>query len=156
MFPLTFAQLREANTLRLPQFKNKHGHAAHSEPDGSDWSPAQWLQAVVGELGEFANLRKKYERGDLGDTEYQALAAKELADVMTYFDILAKRAFDYPEGNPHPEGVDLGRAVAEKFNEVSLRVGARVCFTTYYGKMGALACSVSETLPVANLQKESS
>lgn len=35
---LTFAELREANIARLPQFKNKHGEPAHSQPDGSDWS----------------------------------------------------------------------------------------------------------------------
>lgn len=58
---LTFNTLRGANMKRLPMFRD-------SKDDGSDWSPAQWLQAVTGELGEYANLRKKVERGDLAPT----------------------------------------------------------------------------------------
>lgn len=124
---LTFDQLREANKRRLPQFKNKHGELAHSEPDGSDWSPAQWLQAVIGELGEYANIRKKFERGDLSFDEYAPLAAKELADVQTYLDILAQRCLDSRTGKvPHPTGVDLGVATLHKFNEVSVRVGSTI------------------------------
>ena len=122
---LTFNTLRGANKARLPEFKNKHGQQAHSEPDGSDWSPAQWLQAVVGELGEYANMRKKYERGDLTAEEFAVGAAKELADIQTYLDILALRALDLP-GRPHPTGIDLGKATEAKFNEVSERVGSRI------------------------------
>jgi hypothetical protein len=122
---LTFNSLRGANTARLPEFKNKHGELAHSKPDGSDWTPAQWLQAVIGELGEYANVRKKYERGDLTAEEFTVLASKELADVQTYLDILAMRCLDR-NGVPHPDGVDLGRATMDKFNEVSERVGSRV------------------------------
>lgn len=108
---------------RLPQFKNKHGALAHSQPDGSDWTPAQWLQAVMGELGEYANIRKKFERGDIGRDEFKTLAAKELADVQTYLDILALRCLDFG-GNIDPHGVELGDATLDKFNEVSKRVGA--------------------------------
>ncbi len=115
MSKLMFSELREANRLRLPQYKNKYGEAAHSKPDGSDWSPAQWLQAAVGELGEYANVRKKYERGDLNQAEFYELAAKELADVITYLDILAFQL-----------DIDLGEAVRNKFNEVSERVGSTV------------------------------
>lgn len=127
---LTFDTLREANALRLPHFKNKNGGLAHTKRDGSDWSPAQWLQAVVGELGEFANIRKKFERGDIGFIEYEALAKKELADVQTYLDILARRSLDHvEEGNvvvAHPTGVDLAQATIDKFNEVSVRVGSSI------------------------------
>lgn len=122
---LSFNALRGANQARLPEFKNKHGSLAHAKPDGSDWSPAQWLQAVVGELGEFANIRKKFERGDLSFEEYEIEAAKELADVQTYLDILAMRCLDTPD-EPHASGVDLGQATIDKFNEVSERVGSRV------------------------------
>lgn len=38
--------------------------------------------------------------------------ADELADVLTYLDLLAAM-----------QGIDLGRAAIEKFNEVSRRVG---------------------------------
>lgn len=122
---LTFNTLREANIQRLPQFKNAKGELAHSRPDGSDWSPSQWLQAVVGELGEYANIRKKFERGDLTLAEFEVLAAKELADVQTYLDILAARCLDAPM-KPHKTGINLGQATMDKFNEVSRRVGAKV------------------------------
>lgn len=108
---LTFNILREANLARLPLFKNKHGGLAHSKSDGSDWSPAQWLQAVVGELGEYANVRKKFDRGDLTEAEFKKMAAEELADVQTYLDILAFRL-----------GINLGEATMNKWNAVSERV----------------------------------
>lgn len=108
---LTFNTLRAANTARLPTFKNSKGEPAHSMPDGSDWSPAQWLQAVTGELGEYANIRKKFERGDINEEEFMTLAKAELADVVTYLDILAFRL-----------GIDLGKATIEKFNFISDRV----------------------------------
>jgi NTP pyrophosphatase (non-canonical NTP hydrolase) len=112
---LTFSDLRAANTARLPVFKNRRGERAHSQPDGSDWCLAQWCNAVLGELGEAANIIKKVERGDLTLDEARPDLRRELADVQTYLDILAFRA-----------GVDLGAATAEKFNEVSVRVGCDV------------------------------
>ena len=98
---------------RLPLFKNAKGEPAHSEPDGSDWSPAEWLQAVVGELGEYANLRKKVERGDLSIKEAHPMLADELADTVIYLDILAAQL-----------GIDLGKAIMSKWNRTSERVGA--------------------------------
>lgn len=115
MNELTFKALRDANTARLPLFKNKYGAMAHSKADGSDWSPAQWLQAVVGEIGEYANLRKKFERGDVDRETFQREAADELADVVTYLDILAMQL-----------GIDLGVATISKFNRISERVGCYV------------------------------
>ncbi len=112
---LTFNALRGANCARLPEFKNAKGEPAHSEPDGSDWTLSAWSNAVLGELGEAANIIKKVERGDLTIDEARPALAKEFADVATYLDILAFRA-----------GVDLGRATIDKFNEVSNRVGSRV------------------------------
>lgn len=112
---LTFNTLRGGNIARLPQFKNRKGGQAHSKPDGSDWSPAQWLQAMVGELGEYANVRKKFERGDITAQEFRELATKELADVQIYLDLLAYQL-----------GIDLGQATMDKFNEVSERVGSNV------------------------------
>ena len=112
---LTFNTLRGGNVARLPQFKNKHGQPAHSKPDGSDWTDAQWLQAVVGELGEYANLKKKVDRGDISREEAQPMLTDELADVVTYLDILAFRL-----------GIDLGDATMDKFNRVSERVGSTI------------------------------
>jgi NTP pyrophosphatase (non-canonical NTP hydrolase) len=112
---LSFRTLRAANEQRLPQFKDAKGRQAHSQSDGSDWSPADWMTASVGELGELANIMKKVRRGDLTIDEARPEMAKELADVVTYLDILAKQL-----------DIDLGEAVREKFNEVSRRVGAAV------------------------------
>lgn len=127
---LTFNALRRANVARLPLFKNKHGEPAHSKPDGSDWNPGQWMNAVVGELGELANIRKKFERGDLTFEQFAEEAAKELADVQTYLDILALRILDkVREGRvieAHPDGVNLGWATRQKWNEVSKRVGCPI------------------------------
>ncbi len=109
---LTFNTLRRANLARLPCFRDDKGRICHTEKDGSDWSPAQWLQAVVGELGEYANLRKKVERGDVTAEEAKPLLADELADVVIYLDILAEQL-----------GIDLGEAVMHKWNRTSERVG---------------------------------
>jgi NTP pyrophosphatase (non-canonical NTP hydrolase) len=112
---LTFGELRKANTARLAVFKNGKGELAHSVPDGSDWSLGEWSNAVLGELGEAANLIKKIQRGDTTLEEARAALAKEFADVITYMDLLAFRA-----------GVDLGEATTSKFNEVSERVGCLI------------------------------
>ena len=80
------------------------------------WPPASWLQAVVGELGEYANLRKKVERGDVTMEEARPMLADELADVVIYLDILAAQL-----------GVDLGEAVMSKWNRTSEKVGAPLC-----------------------------
>lgn len=115
---LTFNVLRQANEKRLPTFKNSKGEPAHSEPDGSDWSLGEWMNAVMGELGEAANIVKKIQRGDMTMDEGRPLLAKEFADVVTYLDITAKQA-----------GIDLGRATINKFNEVSARVCSDIFIT---------------------------
>jgi NTP pyrophosphatase (non-canonical NTP hydrolase) len=112
---LTFNVLRAANAQRLPQFRDAKGRRSHSEPDGSDWNPAEWLQAVVGELGELANILKKVRRGDVTREEALPAIRKEFADVVIYFDIFAAQF-----------GIDLGRAIIDKFNEVSVRVGSDI------------------------------
>jgi len=94
MHQLSFSTLREANRARLPLFKNGLGDPAHSKPDGSDWSPAQWLQAMIGEIGEWAQIRIDFEEGKIGFEEYRDKCRKELADVQTYFDLLCSRALD--------------------------------------------------------------
>jgi NTP pyrophosphatase (non-canonical NTP hydrolase) len=111
---LNFNTLRIANVKRLPLFKDAKGRVCHTD-DGRDWSPAQWLQAVVGELGEYANLRKKVERGDFTMAEARPDLADELADIVIYLDILAFQL-----------GVDLGEAVTSKFNKTSKKVGVEV------------------------------
>lgn len=107
---LTFNALREANSARLKEHKNARGQPVHLNADGTPWTPAQWLQALTGELGEYANVRKKFERGDIDKTAFQRRAAGELADAVTYLDFLAWSI-----------GVDLGQATIAKFNRVSER-----------------------------------
>lgn len=68
-----------------------------------------WGNAMAGECGEACNVIKKIDRDGMTPERLQALA-KELADVVTYADLLAARF-----------GIDLGEAIASKFNEVSKR-----------------------------------
>lgn len=111
---LSFAALRSANVERMKEYKNYNGDMPAHGPDGSGWSPAQWFQAMTGEFGEYANVRKKYERGDLLEEDFLERAGQELADVQVYLDILANQI-----------GIDLGTAVVKKFNHDSEKRGCR-------------------------------
>src|SRR5687768_11283498 len=99
---LTFNTLRSANMARLPEFKNANGEFAHTKPDGSDWSLSDWMTAVTGEVGEAANLIKKIRREDYKLEELRPELARELADIVTYLDILAYQC-----------GIDPGKATAK-------------------------------------------
>lgn len=112
---LSLRTLREANRKRLPNFKNKKGEPAHSEPDGSDWSLTDWMTAVAGEVGEAANIIKKIRRGDMTLEEARPALGRELADVLIYLDILAFQA-----------GIELERITVTKFNETTKAVGAHI------------------------------
>lgn len=74
---------------------------------------------MAGECGEACNEVKKLRRLDGADAvqdnpahrQYlQEKIGKELADLVIYADLLAARL-----------GIDLGGAVVQKFNEVSLK-----------------------------------
>lgn len=75
---------------------------------------------MCGEAGETANVVKKLRRAETNvkgalDPEHPVLInhlAEEIADTLIYLDLLA--AF---------YGIDLGAAVAAKFNKVSKREG---------------------------------
>lgn len=105
---LTFDMFRAANAARCVKW----------HPAGiASWSPSDWLTAVTGELGELASLLKmrNRERDGLPGNKFsptQKQIADELADVLTYLDLLAEVL-----------GVNLGQAAVEKFNEISERVG---------------------------------
>lgn len=120
--PLTFAALREANVKRCSSAFHPLSH----------WNPLEWAGAMAGEAGEACNVAKKLRRLDgtpqtrerqidptLGlDGTREALTrdlGAELADVVIYADLLAACV-----------GIDLGAIVAQKFNEVSRRVGSPV------------------------------
>lgn len=105
---LTFDAFRAANVARCVKW---HPHGINS------WSASDWLTAVTGELGELASLLKmrNRERDKLPGNKFSPTdkqIADEIADVLTYLDLLAASL-----------GVNLGMAAAQKFNEVSDRVG---------------------------------
>lgn len=77
-----------------------------------DWSPLEWAGAMAGEAGEASNLCKKMRRGEKVPTE---ALAEELADVIIYADLLAAR-----------QGINLGKAVRDKFNKVSRQRGCEI------------------------------
>lgn len=83
------------------------------------WSTSDWFTAIVGELGEAANVVKKLNRvrdGIAGNKqspeELRAKLAAELADVYIYLDLICQR-----------EGIDLGDAVLHTFNAKSKEIG---------------------------------
>jgi NTP pyrophosphatase (non-canonical NTP hydrolase) len=103
---LSFNTLRGANVRR---------HDTDKYAKCADWIPAQWMQALVGEVGECANLLKKVDRGDFPIESVREEISKELADIQIYLDLLAYKL-----------GVDLGAATQSKFNEVSERIASNV------------------------------
>lgn len=111
---LTFTELRIANATRCKHFRNAKGELCH--PGGiNDWPIEKWMNAVLGELGEAANILKKIDRGDFTLDEGRAALAEEFADTVTYLDMAASRV-----------GIDLGQSVREKFNQVSEKVKSPV------------------------------
>lgn len=105
---MNFNQFRKLNRSR----------AGHWHPKGIEsWSPSDWVTAIVGELGEMASLVKmrNRERDGLPGNKFSPTdeqIAKEAADVFTYLDLFCAA-----------QNINLGSAVASKFNEVSNRVG---------------------------------
>lgn len=100
---LTFMQLRMANVQRDGAFNTSH------------WELAHWFCALIGEVGEAANIVKKIDRGDFTIEQARGELADELADIQTYLDLIAYKA-----------GIDLAMATTEKFNKVSNRIGSSI------------------------------
>jgi NTP pyrophosphatase (non-canonical NTP hydrolase) len=112
---LRFNDLREANVTRCRRW-----HPNFLSGD-DEWTSADWSNAMCGEAGETANVVKKLRRGETGTApgpddpprdDLLCMLADELADTVTYADLLA--AF---------YDIDLGAAIADKFNRVSERQG---------------------------------
>lgn len=84
------------------------------------WSGSDWATALAGETGEVCDVVKKLNRADVGrpgknDPPREELMhelGREIADVITYANLLAQRY-----------GVDVAEACVKKFNDVSLREG---------------------------------
>ncbi len=100
--------LREAN------FRRASSSVKYRQCE-SNWQPAHWMNALVGEVGECANLIKKVDRGDLSLEEARDKIGKEIADIQCYLDLLAMKL-----------GLDLGEVTVKKFNEVSDRIGSEI------------------------------
>lgn len=102
---LNLALLRAVNVQR-----SKRWHEG-----GEPWGVADWSNAMAGEAGEACNAVKKLRRietgllkrgkGSLTREEAISMIAEELADVVLYADLLADHL-----------GIDLSRAITEKFN----------------------------------------
>lgn len=105
---LTFGELRRKNAERRDLLLRA------KKPDfrvEDAWSLNDWMTALVGEIGEAANLLKKVHRGDYTLDAIRGDLADEIADVQTYLDLLASVA-----------GIDLGAATVAKWNRVSQRI----------------------------------
>lgn len=74
------------------------------------WPADKWVLAVLGELGELANLLKKVERRDLTLEAASVSLRKECADVVTYGFALMTCL-----------GGDMEHELTSKFDEVSRR-----------------------------------
>lgn len=111
---LSFAQLRQANVQRCETAFHALDH----------WNPMEWGAACAGEAGEGINKAKKLRRVQDSEQYKKTLpttdvtvgdVADEIADTVIYADLWAARM-----------GVDLGAAVADKFNRTSADVQSDV------------------------------
>lgn len=112
---LSFSDIRAKNVLRSESdWKHKL----------SDWSIAEWGNALAGECGEACNVMKKIlridqnirvELADKSREEYIAELAEELADVFLYLDLTAAAA-----------GIDLEQSIVRKFNKKSKQIGSSI------------------------------
>lgn len=110
--PMTFGQFSQANRERCESPLGFNQNLA-------DWSTSDWFVAVMGELGEAANVAKKLNRvrdGIPGNKEnpeqLQAKLRKELGDVFVYLDLLCQA-----------HGFSVADAAAEVFNAKSVEIG---------------------------------
>ena len=109
-----FSPLREANTKRQQEW----------DPDGQ-LTLAYRGNELAGEVGEACNKIKKLERERLGlrgTRTTLAEAAEELADVVICTDLIAMQL-----------GIDLARAVQDKFNATSEKYGLETQLCLKFG-----------------------
>lgn len=109
---------------RFTEFSRRNRERCES-PQGfnhplEDWSTSDWMVALVGEVGEAANVVKKLNRerdgipNRKGETEVSLFAdlADELADAFTYLDLLAQSL-----------GLDILEEAGRKFGQISEGIG---------------------------------
>lgn len=117
---LTFAMFSATNRERC-EAKSGFNHPLHG------WSMSDWFTALIGEVGEAANVAKKLNRtrdripgNKDGDEALRAKLRKELGDVYVYLDLLAQSL-----------GFCIGDAAVEVFDAKSEEIGfakAMVCY----------------------------
>lgn len=78
----------------------------------NDWSPTDWGCALGGETGELQNMLKKMKRGEHIPIEK---LENEVGDIYAYLDLTCSRL-----------GINIGKAIIDKFNIVSDRVGSPI------------------------------
>ena len=110
--PMTFGEFSQANRERCesPQGFN-HPLAG--------WSSSDWMTAMVGEVGEAANVVKKLNRvrdgvpgNKVSADELRAQLRRELGDVFVYLDLMCQSL-----------GFSVADAAAEVFNSKSAEIG---------------------------------
>jgi NTP pyrophosphatase (non-canonical NTP hydrolase) len=111
-------------SVNLADVRKKNiARALRWHEEDSLWTGADWSNAMGGEAGEAMNVVKKIRRHETGiegriasgipsREELIEMLAAELADTVLYADLLAAYY-----------GIDLGRAVIDKFNLVSAKQG---------------------------------
>ena len=109
MAALTYRTFQEQNADRC----NSGVFGGHTV---EDWPVQNWALAIAGEAGELCNLVKKALRGDFPLEEKRQEILEEIADVITYCDLLMSRL-----------GADTATEVRRKFDIVSQRVGYPTC-----------------------------
>ena len=109
---ITFKQFSQANKDRC-ESPSGFNHKL------TDWSTSDWFVAVMGELGEAANIAKKLNRvrdGIPGNKEnpeqLRAKLRKEIGDVFVYLDLLCQA-----------HGFNIDDAAIEVFNSKSIEIG---------------------------------
>lgn len=99
---------------------NKERAAFWHGPESVPWTGADWGNAMGGECGEAQNVIKKLRRvetsvvgqNDPPPADLVRKLGDELADTITYAFLVADHY-----------GIDVGEAVARKFNAISEREG---------------------------------
>jgi NTP pyrophosphatase (non-canonical NTP hydrolase) len=112
VMPMTFGEFSEANRARCesPQGFN---HPLEG------WSTSDWMTALVGEVGEAANVVKKLNRvrdgvpgNKVTPDELRAQLRRELGDAFVYLDLMAQSL-----------GFSIADAAVEVFNAKSTDIG---------------------------------
>ena len=112
---LTFARFSALNRQRCESPNGFHHQL-------SSWSTSDWFTAVMGELGEAANVAKKLNRyrdrvpgNKVSKEELRSQLRKELGDVFVYLDLLAQSL-----------GESIADAAVEVFNAKSDEIGCSI------------------------------